>query len=180
MDRRPAGWRSGEPSRAVIAGSVDGLVWRAVVPPATGRKGVKPPIVVRAVQGRWGSIATGIEPQDCGFLIWEGDCAGLPAAWWSDGLGDWGVLNDDSFVVTHPAARIVAAGDHGFVAVSGSGSWASIDGLTWLELSSLIEPGVEVLDVVVLGDRIIGVGGVLTGDGRSSDGWIGVGGECCN
>lgn len=170
----------GSPQGAVVVDSVDGKTWHATSLPPTGRPQVKPPIVNRAVAGRWGTLATGFEAQDCGFLIWEGDCAGLPAAWWSDGLGDWGALGEDSFVVTHPAARIVAAADHGFVAVSGAGSWASIDGITWFELSTIIEPGVDVLDVVVLGDRIIAVGEVLTGDGRSSDGWIGVGGECCN
>ncbi len=154
IDGSPTRWLAASaPSRAVIADSVDGLVWHTAEPPATGRNGVKPPIVVRAVQGRWGWIATGFEPVDCGFLIWEGDCAAEPASWWADGLGDWGVLAEDHFLVTHPAARIVAAGDHGFVSVAGSGAWSSVDGLTWLELSTLIEPNVDVLDVVVLGDR---------------------------
>jgi hypothetical protein len=178
LDGSPERWLGiGSPLGSVVTDSADGVTWHATVVPASGRGG-KAPIVERVVAGRWGWLATGSEPVDCGFLIWEGDCAAYRAAWWSDGLGDWSAIPDVPAIRSD--ARIVAAGDHGLLAIAGADAWSSVDGLAWLAMRSPDESRVVVADVVVIGDRIVAVGEVLGVDGVSSDGWIGVGSACCN
>lgn len=175
IDGTAEGWlATGEADgRPVVASSVDGLHWQVEVLPPSGRRDVRLTRVERVVFGSHGRLAFGGEGQACGFLWIEGDCPGWQIGWWSDGLGGWASLSAEGA----PAARwrhVVAAGDRGFLDVSGSRVSASLDGLVWTDLRS---PGHDAAanEAIVVDDRIVAVGERSLPNGRQV-GWIAVGG----
>lgn len=156
----------------VVADSEDGLTWRTRPLPPSGEPDRLVPHVERAVASRWGWIATGFEPDDCGFLWFEGDCAAYPIAWWSDGAGDWQVVPAGR-AGPGPGYRIVPSGERGFVAVSDAETWVSLDGLAWHPLPGPNDGPALVNDAVVVGDAIVAVGeGYM--DAGGTIGWIAV------
>ncbi len=155
----PNGWLAPgrTDDRAFVIASADGITWSAAQLAPSRRAPDLLPVATKAVDGPFGRLVLGMEAQRCGFLWWEGDCGGWPAAWWADGTGEWVSLP----VAGTPMEQwpVVIAGGRGFIAATGLGVFASIDGQVWSELVAVDpEAAVTPNDVVEAGDRLVVVG----------------------
>jgi hypothetical protein len=121
---------------------------------------------IHVVVGRWGSVVQGMGSAGCGAA-----CPVEFVAWWSGDGARWGRLAADS-PLTNGTSIVVAAGDHGLLAIDGADAWSSPDGWAW---RSLPEPGdgsVTIDDAVVRGDMIVAVGAEFGEEDGTSAGRI--------
>jgi hypothetical protein len=121
---------------------------------------------IHVIVGRWGSVVQGMGSAGCGAA-----CPVEFVAWWSADGNRWGRLPADS-PLTNGTSIVVAAGDHGLLAIDGADAWSSPDGWAW---RSLPEPGdgsVTIDDAVVRDDMIVAVGAEFGEEGGTSVGRI--------
>lgn len=169
----PNGWLAAGGGRngARVMSSPDGVTWIGAELAASRPDHLA--IATDAVDGGRGRLVLGMEAQECGFLWWEGDCGGYPAAWWSDAAGPWVPLSVDGAPLGE--WPVVVGTAKGFVAASPIGVSASADGQVWDRLTEF-DPEAALLpaDLLVTDKRIIVVGQRTLPTGQSL-GWIGVG-----
>ncbi len=143
----------------VLLRSTDGTSWTASAIDAGPDA-----VAIRLVVGRAGYIAQGLFAPGCGPLA---SCAGQPLAWWSADGTTWARLPLDGSPTSNGGSIVVAAGDHGFLALDGASAWESPDGWTWKPLPEPGDGSVVVNDAVVRGEVIVAVGEEYRDDGTS-------------
>jgi hypothetical protein len=151
----------GDGGTPTLLRSADGLTW-------TGRPIDATSTIpgIHVIVGRWGSVVQGMGSAGCGAA-----CPVEFVAWWSGDGDRWGRLAVDS-PLTNGTSIVVAAGDHGLLAIDGADGWSSPDGWAW---RSLPEPGdgsVTIDDAVVRGDMIVAVGAEFGEEDGTSSGRI--------
>ncbi len=139
--------------------STDGISWTA-----SSIEAGPDAVANRLVVGRWGHIAQGLLAPGCGPDV---SCAGQPLAWWSADATTWLRLPSDGSPTSNGGSIIVAAGDHGFLAVDGASAWSSADGWVWKPLPEPGDGSIVVNDAVVRDDIIVAVGEEYGEDGSS-------------
>jgi hypothetical protein len=148
-------------STPTLLRSVDGATWTGTpIEPRSTIPGI------HVIIGRWGSVVQGMGSAGCGAA-----CPVEFVAWWSGDDDRWGRLPADS-PLTNGTSIVVAAGDHGLLAIDGADAWSSPDGWAW---RSLPEPGdgsVTIDDAVVRDDMIIAVGAEFGEEDGTSAGRI--------
>lgn len=121
-------------------------------------------VAARLVPGRWGYVVQGTWSAGCSPA---GSCAGESIAWWSGDGVSWGRLPAADSPISNGGSIIVAAGDHGLLAIDGASAWESPDGWAWRPLPEPGDGSMVVIDAVVVGDVIVAVGASYGDDGTS-------------
>jgi hypothetical protein len=160
------GTRDGAPA---LLRSSDGSTWTASpIDPRTDAD------ASNVVAGRWGIVAQGSVSQDCDATAES--CSPSDVGWWSFDGARWAVLpgGDDSPIL-NGVSLLIAAGDHGLLAIDGADAWSSPDGWAWRPLPEPGDGSADLDDAVVRGDVIVAVGTQPSDVDDTSNGRIVVG-----
>jgi hypothetical protein len=139
--------------------STDAQTWTATV-----IDGAPDVLASRLVAGRWGYVVQGVWSPGCSAMA---ACGGQAIGWWSGDAAGWARLPAEGSPISNGASILVAAGDHGLLAIDGASAWASPDGWAWRPLPEPGDGSMSVSDAVVRGDVIVAVGALFEEDGTS-------------
>jgi hypothetical protein len=138
--------------------SSDARTWTdAPIDPAPETK------ATRLVRGEWGYLVQGLWDPGCDAATTE--CEQRPIGWWSPDGRTWTRLPDGDTPIGNGASILVAAGEHGVIAIDGASAWASPNGWGWQPLPEPSDGSMVVFDAVVAGDLIVAVGAMSADDG---------------
>lgn len=151
------GSTSGPP---MLLRSTDAQTWAETV-----IDGAPDVVASRLVPGRWGYVVQGLWAPRCSSTATVA-CGGQAIGWWSGDASGWGRLPDGS-PISNGASIVVAAGEHGLLAIDGASAWASPDGWAWRALPEPGDGSMSVSDAVVRADVIVAVGALFGEDGAS-------------
>ncbi len=146
---------------AALFWSNTGTAWQTVIP--SGDEGGHPVRMTDLAVSKSAMIVRGEAAPSCDLFA---ACQPIPAAWWSTDAEHWGALPDHEAI----RAQAMVAGDFGFLAIGGTQSFSSFDGLSWSALLAALDDRTLVHDAVVFGDVVIAVG-ERTGAGGSKP-WL--------
>lgn len=146
------GWRAvgGSTGGLTVLRSEDGATWTADIVEGAGTNGIA---LTRVIPGPYGLLAIGLTGPRCGAVY--NSCPASSTAWWSADGTSWGRVAD--IEAAAPYGAIAADPRRGFLSLDRE-ALASPDGWAWTSLGSWNDDRIDVLDVAIRDDLVVGVG----------------------